>query len=48
LENWSSVPVEFTEARGQFGNPEEGESPPLEAVTKLVKRELIEKTQCVL
>jgi hypothetical protein len=34
------------EARGYFGNPEEGEGPPLEAATKqqLVK---IEKTICV-
>jgi hypothetical protein len=33
------------EARGEFGNPEEGESPPLEAVTrKLVKIQQAEKT----
>jgi hypothetical protein len=32
------------EARGQFGNPEEGERPPLEAVTrKLVKTQQTEK-----
>jgi hypothetical protein len=32
--------------RGQFGNPEEGECPPLEAVTRqrLVKTEQTEKT----
>jgi hypothetical protein len=35
------------EARGQFGNPEEGKRPPFEAATKqrLVKTE---KTLCVL
>jgi hypothetical protein len=35
-----------TEARGQFWNPEEGERPPLEAVTRrqLVKTEQVEKT----
>jgi hypothetical protein len=33
------------EAWGQFGNPEEGEHPPLEAVTrKLVKTQQTEKT----
>jgi hypothetical protein len=33
------------EARGQFGNPEEEERPPLEAVTrKLVKTQQAEKT----
>jgi hypothetical protein len=33
------------EARGQFGNPEEGERPPLEAVTsqRLVKTQQTEK-----
>jgi hypothetical protein len=32
-----------SEAREQFGNPEEGEHPPLEAVTKgLVKTQLTE------
>jgi hypothetical protein len=36
------------EARGQFGNPEEGERPPLEAVTRrLVKTQQTEKTYCV-
>jgi hypothetical protein len=35
------------EARGQFGNPNEGEYPPLEAVTRgTEKREQTEKTQC--
>jgi hypothetical protein len=33
-------------ARGQFGNPEEGERPPLEAVArKLVKIQEAEKTE---
>jgi hypothetical protein len=34
------------EARGQFGNPEEGERPPFEAVTRqrLVKTQHTEKT----
>jgi hypothetical protein len=34
------------EARGQFGNPEEGERPPLETVTRqrLVKAQQGEKT----
>jgi hypothetical protein len=38
------------EARGHFGNPEEGEHPPLEAATKqrLVKTQQTEKTQCML
>jgi hypothetical protein len=36
------------EARGQFGNPEEGDLP-LEAVTRgLVKTELTEMNKCVL
>jgi hypothetical protein len=35
----------LAEARGQFGNPEEGERPPLEAVTrKRVKTQEAEKT----
>jgi hypothetical protein len=35
----------LAEARGQFENPEEGERPPLEAVTsKLVKTQQTEKT----
>jgi hypothetical protein len=53
LEIWSRVHCEsrvaVTEARGQFGNSEEGERPPLKAVTRgLVKRQQAEKTQCVL
>jgi hypothetical protein len=37
------------EARGQLGNTEKEELPPLETVTKkLVKRQQTEKTQCVL
>jgi hypothetical protein len=36
------------EERGQFGNPEEGERPPLEAVTRgLVKTRLTKKIKCV-
>jgi hypothetical protein len=35
-------------ARGQLGNLEEGERPPLEAVSRgLVKRPQTENTQCV-
>jgi hypothetical protein len=35
------------EAWGQFWNPDEGERPPLEALTRgLAKRQQIEKTQC--
>jgi hypothetical protein len=50
---WITVNCEsryaVTEARGQFGNPEEGEYPQFEAVTiKLVKRQHTEKTHCVL
>jgi hypothetical protein len=44
---WGSVVVKklIAEARGQFGNPEEGERPPLKAVTrKLVKIQQDEKT----
>jgi hypothetical protein len=41
----SEKPV--TEARGEFGNPEEGERPPLEAATKQ-RLEKNEKTLCVL
>jgi hypothetical protein len=41
--------VDVAEAQGQFGNPEEGERSPLEAVTRgLVKIQQTEKTQCVL
>jgi hypothetical protein len=38
------------EARGQFGNPEKGERPPLEAVTRqrLVKTQQTKKTSFVL
>jgi hypothetical protein len=36
------------ESRGQFGNPEEGESTPLEAVCRgFVKTMLTGKTECV-
>jgi hypothetical protein len=54
---WSELVGERTaamklvaEARGQFRNPEEGERPPLEAVTRqrLVKTQQTEKTQYVL
>jgi hypothetical protein len=39
-----------TGARGQFGNPQEGERPPLEAVTRKrhVGRQQTERTYCVL
>jgi hypothetical protein len=38
LLEFSRCELLLSEARGQFGNPEEGERPPLEAVTrKLVK-----------
>jgi hypothetical protein len=41
--------VVVTEALGQFGNPEVGECPPLQTVTRgLVKRQKIEKTRYVL
>jgi hypothetical protein len=40
-----AVKMLVAEAQGQFGNPEEGERPPLEAVTrKLVKIQQAEKT----
>jgi hypothetical protein len=35
-------------ARGQFGNPEEGERPSLEAVTRELLKRHTEKTQSVL
>jgi hypothetical protein len=41
----SKTRVTATEARGQLGNPEEEERPPLEAVTKkLVKTQQADKT----
>jgi hypothetical protein len=45
----SKLRVAVAEAQGQFGNPEEGKNPPLEAVNRgLVKKQLIRKTKCVL
>jgi hypothetical protein len=36
------------ESREQLGNPEEGEGPPLQAVTRgLVKTQMTEKTNCM-
>jgi hypothetical protein len=41
--------IAVVEARGQFGNPEEGERLPFEAVTEeLAETELIGKTNCVM
>jgi hypothetical protein len=41
--------VVVAEELEQFGNPEEGERPQLEAVNRgLVKRQQTEKTNCVL
>jgi hypothetical protein len=39
------IRIAVAEAREQFGNPDKGELPPLEAVTRgLVKTQLTEKT----
>jgi hypothetical protein len=41
--------VAIVVARGQFGNPDEGEHPLFETCTRgLVKRQQTEKTRCVL
>jgi hypothetical protein len=45
VQSVSQSRVGVAEARGQFGNPEEVERPPLEAVTRgLVKTQKAEKT----
>jgi hypothetical protein len=36
--------ISVAEARGQFGNPEEGECPPLEAVAKRLIKTVTEVT----
>jgi hypothetical protein len=41
--------IAVAEAWGQFRNPEKGEHPPLEAVTRgLTNTKLIEKMKCML
>jgi hypothetical protein len=41
--------IAVVEAQEQFGNPEEWDRLPLEAITReLVKTQLTEKTKCVL